>query len=176
MKLFTVGTDHRKSYDFTRLLLKYGIEVIFDVRRTPEAQEDYFRRDGLQALVAAQGLDYIYLGNELGAPHSMSTGQWLASDEFRRGIDIIRTKAGKRVCCVLCSERLPEHCHRLTVANELSKSGIEVMHILDEASTWQPPPPNARPRRPDSYDQRRSGHGLPPPRPGRRGDNYNRPR
>jgi len=155
MRVFTIGTDHRKPYDFTRILLKYGVEVVFDVRRMPESQEDYFRRDGLQALTSAQGIDYVYLGNELGAPRDMSNSKWTSSDEFRRGIDIIRNKAGKRACCILCAERFPEHCHRLIITDELRKSGIEAVHILDETTTWQPPPALARgprsgppPRRP----------------------------
>jgi hypothetical protein len=74
---------------------------------------------------------------------------WIDSDEFRRGVDIIRNKAGKRVCCVLCTERSPEYCHRRVIADHLQKSGIEVVHILDENLFWQPPPPRPQPPRPD---------------------------
>jgi uncharacterized protein (DUF488 family) len=146
MRVFTIGTDHRTHYDFARLLLKYGIEVLFDVRRTPESREEHFRRNGLQALAAGQGMDYIYLGNELGGPRSESTERWTGSDEFSRGIDIIRSKAARRVCCILCAERTPESCHRLTIGQHLVKQGIEVVHILDETSVWTPPP--ERPRSP----------------------------
>lgn len=176
MKLFTVGTDHRKSFDFSRLLLKYGIEVIFDIRRMPEAQEEHFRRDGLQALAAAQGIDYIYLGNELGAPRAMSTSEWHSSDEFRRGISIVSGKVAKRACCLLCAERLPEHCHRLQVADELKKSGVEVIHILDETSTWQPPPVLPRPERTGPPDRRRFRPSRPNRGPQGRGRGPGRPR
>ncbi len=148
MKVFTIGTDHRTHYDFARLLVKYGIEVLFDVRRTPESREEHFRRDGLQALAAGQGIDYIYMGNELGGPRDESYGQWTGSDEFKRGIDIIRSKAAKRACCVLCAERTPENCHRRVIAEYLVKQGIEVVHILDETSIWTPPPPRPSPPTP----------------------------
>jgi len=140
MKVFTIGTDHRTHYDFPRLLLKYGIEVLFDVRRTPESREDHFRRDGLQALAAGQGIDYIFMGNELGGPRDGGFAQWTASDEFRRGTDILRSKAAKRVCCILCAERTPENCHRRIIGEYLGKQDIEVVHILDETSVWTPPP------------------------------------
>ncbi len=140
MRVFTIGTDHRTHYDFARLLLKYGVQVMIDVRRTPESREEHFRRDGLQALGAAQGIDYVYLGNELGGPKDDDYRQWLGTDEFKRGIDIIRRKAPNRVCCVLCAERTPENCHRLVIGEHLSRQGIEVVHILDETSVWTPPP------------------------------------
>jgi uncharacterized protein (DUF488 family) len=148
MKVFTIGTDHRTHYDFARLLLKYGVEVLFDVRRTPESREDYFRRDGLQALAAGQGIDYIFMGNELGGPRDESVAQWTAGDEFRRGIDILRSKAARRVCCVLCAERTPEDCHRRIIGEYLVKQGIEVVHILDETTVWTPPPERPRPPAP----------------------------
>lgn len=148
MRVFTIGTDHRTHYDFARLLVKYGIEALFDVRRTPESREEHFRRDGLQALAAGQGIDYIYMGNELGGPRNEGCGQWTGSDEFKRGIDILRTKAAKRACCVLCAERTPENCHRRLIAEQLVKHGIEVVHILDEKSIWTPPPPRPSPPAP----------------------------
>jgi len=154
MKVFTIGTDHRTHYDFARLLVKYGVEVLFDVRRTPESREEYFRRDGLQALAAGQGIDYVYMGNELGGPRDEDHRQWTGSDEFKRGLDIIRSKASRRACCVLCAERTPEDCHRRVIGEYLSKQGIEVVHILDEASVWTAPPPRPRPP-------------TPAPRPGR---------
>ena len=154
MKVFTIGTDHRTHYDFARLLLKYGVEVLFDVRRTPESREEHFCRNGLQALAAGQGMDYIYLGNELGGPWSEGTERWTDSDEFGRGVDIIRSKAARRVCCILCAERTPENCHRLTIGRHLAKQGIEVVHILDETSVWTPPP--ERPRSPTGARQNRN--------------------
>lgn len=148
MKVFTIGTDHRTHYDFARLLLKYGVEVLFDVRRTPESREDYFRRDGLQALAAGQGIDYLFMGNELGGPRDQSYPQWTGGDEFKRGVDIIRSKAARRVCCILCAERPPENCHRLLIADHLTRLGIEVVHIIDETTVWTPPPERPRPPAP----------------------------
>jgi uncharacterized protein (DUF488 family) len=159
MRVFTIGTDHRTHFDFARLLVKYGIEVLFDVRRTPESREEHFRRDGLQALAASQGIDYIYMGNELGGPRDEGSGRWMGSDEFKRGIDIIRSKAAKRACCVLCAERTPENCHRRLIAEQLVKQGIQVVHILDEKSVWTPPPP--RPSPPAPHPSPRPPH---PPR------------
>jgi uncharacterized protein (DUF488 family) len=159
MKVFTIGTDHRTDFDFTRTLLKYGVQVVFDIRRVPESREQYFRRDGLQALTAAQGIDYVYLGNELGGPKDGNNRQWLESDEYKRGMDILARKAPKRVCCLLCAERTPENCHRLGIGRELARQGIEVVHILDETSVWTPPP--------HSSNSSHGSHSSAPQRPRR---------
>jgi uncharacterized protein (DUF488 family) len=139
MRVFTLGTDHRSQIDFTRILWKYGIQVVFDVRRIPESREDHFRRDGLQALCAAQGMDYVFLGNELGGPTHHADLEWTRTDEFARGLAIISGKAPKRVCCILCAERFPDRCHRRTVSDLLARSGIEVVHIIEENRVYQPP-------------------------------------
>lgn len=154
MRVYTIGTDHRKPYDFTRLLAKFGIQIIFDVRRTPESQEDHFRRDGLQLLCAGQHVDYIYLGNELGGPVRGDMREWIESDEFRRGVAIIARKAPTRVCCVLCAERSPEFCHRRTIGEHLARTDIEVVHVLDENGVWRPQATAPRPtetRRPPRH-------------------------
>jgi uncharacterized protein (DUF488 family) len=170
MRVFTIGTDHRKPYDFTRVLLKYGVQVVFDIRRTPETQEDYFRREGLHALVATQAIDYVFMGNELGGPRDPHYARatdtqcppWTTTEEFRRGLDIIRNKAGKRACCLLCAERSPEYCHRRVIGEHLVRAGIEVVHILDENTIWHAPA-GARPSHPTERGGPR-GHRKPPTR------------
>lgn len=161
VRVFTIGTDHRAHYDFARLLVKYGVEVLIDVRRSPRSQEEHFCRGGLQSLAATQGIDYIYMGNELGGPQPGDFRPWTTGDEFKRGIDLIQAKAARRACCILCAERTPENCHRRVIAEQLSKQGIEVVHILDESSVWRPLPPRAFRRMPGRGHERHRR-----PRPG----------
>jgi len=147
MRIYTLGTDHRPEHEFTRILLKYGIETVFDVRRTPESKEEHFKRSGLESLCERQHASYVFLGNELGGPRDRDFAAWTRTEEFRRGFGIIRAKLEKRVCCILCAERSPEGCHRLFLAAELAKQGIEVVHLLDETTVWTPRPGPQRPRR-----------------------------
>lgn len=141
MRIYTLGTDHRQQYDFTRLLYKYSIQVVFDVRRTPEAREEHFCRGPLEALLTQNHVDYVFIGNELGGPADGDLRTWVRSDEFKRGVAIIARKVPNRVCCVLCAERTPEHCHRLAIAGALQAQGIEVRHLLDDNSFWTPRSP-----------------------------------
>lgn len=150
MRIFTLGTDHRPHYEFTRLLFKYGIQVVFDVRRTPESHEEHFCRGALELLLSANRINYLFLGNELGGPRDGNLKAWQKSDEFLHGVGLIARKVPLRVCCILCAERSPEHCHRLAIAESLARQGIEVVHLLAENEFWQPA---ARPPRP--HDRRR---------------------
>ena len=146
MRIYTLGTSNRKDFEFTKLLSKYNIQVIFDVRRFSVAQFPQFSRDNLQRLCASQKTEYIYLGNDLGGYREDRYQDYINSEEYKRGINIIRQIAEKRVACILCGERFPIHCHRRFIADELAKTGFEVIHIIDE-NTIQKPGDIREPRR-----------------------------
>ncbi len=138
MLISTIGTSNRKDYEFAKLLSKYNIQVIFDVRRFPVSQFPHFSRENLQKLCASQKAEYIYLGNELGGYRQEGYRDYVESPEFKRGVNIIRNTAEKRVACILCAERFPIHCHRRFIADELAKSGFKVIHIIDENTIQKP--------------------------------------
>lgn len=181
MKVFTLGTAGRQHFDFTKILSKYGIQVVFDLRRSPASpQMPQFNRDSLRMLCASQNADYIFLGHDLGGPRDKElkppsgdfrrgpepeVRDWLATDEFKRCVAMIADKAGKRATCILCTERLPVDCQRWFLAQALLERKIEVVHILDEAHLWTPPPPSARPPTPNPN---RPGREHRPPQRGPR--------
>lgn len=138
MRIYTLGTSNRKDYEFTKLLSKYSIQVIFDVRRFPTSQFPHFTRENLQRLCSSQKTEYIYLGNELGGFRPGGYRNYVAAEEFRRGVNIIHNIAEKRVACILCAERFPVHCHRRFIADELAKAGFEIIHIIDENTIQRP--------------------------------------
>ncbi|MEO0070586.1 MAG: DUF488 domain-containing protein [candidate division WOR-3 bacterium] len=157
MRLYTLGTGRRPPYEFTRILYKFGIQVLFDIRSHPTATSDnlaHFSRAALERLCAENKINYLYLGNELRAPQQSAVKEWIESEEFHRGVKIIISKIPTRVSCLLCSCYTPEHCHRLIIANEIARCGIlpdsrigslnspgqkiEVVHILEENRFWSP--------------------------------------
>lgn len=138
MRISTLGTSNRRDYEFTKLLSKYNIQVIFDVRRFPVSQFPHFSRENLQKLCNSQKAEYIFLGNELGGYREGGYRDYVESEEFKRGVNIIRNTAEKRVACILCAERFPIHCHRRFIADELAKAGFEVIHIIDENTIQKP--------------------------------------
>jgi len=157
VRIYTLGIGQRPGYEFRRLLIKFGIQVLFDIRDNPPAspvnlpatyqreKTDYSRR-ALEELCSANKIDYVYLGNELSLPARNEYKDWLETDGVKRGIKIIAHKVPLRVCCLVCACYHPERCHRRLIADELAKQGIEVVHILEENRFWSPTAP-APPKR-----------------------------
>lgn len=153
MRLYTLGIGRRPGFEFSRILTKFSIQVLFDIRENPPAapvnlpsvfsheQTDYSRA-GMEAMCSANKINYIYLGNELAPPDGQgqeSISRWLEKEQVKRGIKIIASKVPVRVCALVCACYLPERCHRLIIANELAQQKIEVVHILEENRFWSPP-------------------------------------
>jgi uncharacterized protein (DUF488 family) len=154
LRLYTLGIGRRPGFEFSRLLNKFGIQVLFDIRGNPPAapvnrpsvfstEKTDYSRAGMEALCSANRITYLYLGNELALPEGSglernSVREWLEKEQVKRGLKIIASKVPVRVCCLVCSCYLPERCHRLIIASELAKQGIEVVHILEENRFWSP--------------------------------------
>ncbi|MFO7638215.1 MAG: DUF488 family protein [bacterium] len=137
MRLYTLGTGNRHPLDFSRVLAKYGIEIIFDIRRLP-LRELGFERDVLQQLCDAARVSYVFLGNELGADLNYRT--WVAAEPVSRWLEVIRRKLERRAACLLCRELSPEYCRRRALAEKLARADIETVHILDDQRLWRPAP------------------------------------
>lgn len=160
MRLYTLGIGRRPGFEFSRLLTKFGIQILFDIRgNLPAApvnppgffatERTDYSRAGMEALCSANRVNYLYLGNELAPPEGTalsrdSIREWLSREQVRRGIRMIAGKVPLRVCCLVCSCYLPERCHRLIIAEELARQGIEVVHILEEDRFWKPAAPRGR--------------------------------
>src|SRR5205085_12267186 len=55
---------------------------------------------------------------------------YMATDEFRDAIDTLLSLAGKQRVAIMCAEAVPWRCHRNLVADELTRRGIDVIHII----------------------------------------------
>lgn len=149
MRIYTLGIGQRPGYEFSRVLAKFGIQVLFDIRAKPPAapvnspslyakEKTDYSRSALEGLCSANKINYVYLGNELAPPERNNIKTWLESESVKRGLKIIASKVPINVCCLVCSCYLPEYCHRLVIADALAKQGIEVVHILEENRFWLP--------------------------------------
>ncbi len=112
-----------------------------DVRSSPYSRfNSQFNRETLANHLAACGIEYAFLGQELGGrPDDAScyeNGQVLydrvrKTRPFQRGLErIVQDMTGRRIA-LMCSEKEPLECHRtLLVAQALQAQGIAVKHIL----------------------------------------------
>ena len=148
MQLFTIGHSTRELDEFIALLRENGIERLADIRRYPGSRRyPHFSRDALSQSLPEHGIEYIHVpelgGRRKPLPDSPNTA-WrneqfrayadhMGTDEFRNAVDALL--ASPKRTCVMCAEAVPWRCHRNLLADELTRRGVEVFHILGPRST-----------------------------------------
>jgi uncharacterized protein (DUF488 family) len=139
--ILTIGHSRHSWERFTTLLAGAGVETIADIRTAPRSRfSPQFNKDAMAAALAAQGLEYIFLGKELGGrPQSQAlytdgvadNDKIAAAPEFRLGLERLMEAAARRSVAAMCSEADPLECHRcLLVGRALAELGADVRHIL----------------------------------------------
>ena len=139
--ILTIGHSRHSWERFTTLLAGAGVETIADIRTAPRSRfSPQFNKDAMAAALAARGVEYIFLGRELGGkPQSQALytdgvadyEKMVASPEFRLGLDRLMEAAARRSVAAMCSEADPLECHRcLLVGRALAAKGVDVRHIL----------------------------------------------
>jgi uncharacterized protein (DUF488 family) len=144
--IYTVGHSKHPIDRFIALLQRHEVDAIADVRSTPYSRfNPQFNREKLQATLVAAGIQYVFLGEELGARSKdpscyaedgrVSYAKLAATSSFRHGIDRLLTGMRAHRIAIMCAEREPLECHRtILVARELEKVGVPVTHILQDGS------------------------------------------
>jgi uncharacterized protein (DUF488 family) len=137
-KIYTLGTDRRSEEDFTEILFAYGIQSLIDVRSFPRSKIPIFSRENLEDLLKREGIEYHFLGKELGGFRKGGYTSYIITDEFSKGIDLIESIALYKMSVIICAEKLPWKCHRKWISRELHKRDWEVDHIIDKGKVWIP--------------------------------------
>jgi uncharacterized protein (DUF488 family) len=138
--VLTIGHSTHEVGAFCSLLTKHQVTAVADVRSTPYSRfQPQFNRETIARTLKRYGIDYVFLGMELGArsddPAMYDGGRVqyrrLASNPiFQEGLSRIRKGAEDRKIVLMCAEREPLECHRtLLIARELVAVGIDVSHI-----------------------------------------------
>jgi uncharacterized protein (DUF488 family) len=143
--VYTIGHSTHPIERFVELLQRHGIRVVADVRSTPFSRfNPQFNRESLGHSLAAAGIRYEFMGEELGArtndPSCFENGRvsyarLAATPLFQRGLARLREIAKNERVAMMCAEREPLDCHRMIlIARELERAGDTVTHILAEGS------------------------------------------
>jgi uncharacterized protein (DUF488 family) len=143
--VFTMGHSTHAIEHFVALLRAHGVTAIADVRSTPYSRmAQHFNREPLRAYLKVNGIDYVFLGAELGARSSdpacyvdgkVQYDRLAAQPEFQRGLDRIQAGAERHRIALMCAEGDPLTCHRtILVARELRNRGIAVSHIRTDGA------------------------------------------
>ena len=137
-KIYTLGTDRRSEEVFVEILLSYGIQALIDVRSVPRSRIPIFRKDNLENLLTREGIEYYFMGKELGGVRKGGYTSYIITGDFKKGIDLLESIAGGKISVIVCAERFPWKCHRKWISRELQKRGWEIDHIIDKGKLWIP--------------------------------------
>jgi uncharacterized protein (DUF488 family) len=137
-RIFTLGTDRRSEEDFIEILFSYNIAAIIDVRSVPKSRIPTFTRDNLEELLRREGMEYFFLGRELGGFRKGGYTAYLVTEEFTHGIETLESIAEKKQSAIICAERFPWKCHRKWISRELHQRGWAIEHIIDKGKVWVP--------------------------------------
>jgi hypothetical protein len=143
LSCFSIGHSNRSIDDFTGLLAAGGVSCLVDVRSAPYSRRHpQFNRESIKTDLQLAGIQYLYLGDSLGARHSRPSvltpdgkvdfSRVRLMPEFQAGIDRVISGIQTGLCiAIMCAERDPFDCHRFVlVSRELAGRGVRVEHIL----------------------------------------------
>lgn len=141
MKLFTIGHSNHSIEVFITLLKKHSITALADVRSHPYSRYlPHFNQATLKASLLESGINYVFLGQELGArPNDTNCyvdGKALyekiaSTPKFTDGIQRLLKGAKNYTIALMCAEQDPIHCHRaILICQNLQKFNLDIYHIL----------------------------------------------
>lgn len=123
LTIYSIGHSRHPIDRFIELLKVNNIEVLADVRAVARSRWPQFNQKTLIAALGGAGVQYIHfpeLGWKVQAP----------PEDFERGIDELMRLLGERRTAMMCSEGMPDKCHRtLILAPVLKARGVEIVDI-----------------------------------------------
>ncbi|NEQ99625.1 MAG: DUF488 domain-containing protein [Cyanothece sp. SIO2G6] len=143
--LFSIGHSNHDIDTFIKLLRQHQVAVLVDVRSHPYSRyNQQFRQAPLRGAMAKAGIDYVFLGRELGprstAPNCYVEGQisyekLAQTDLFHQGLQQVQHIVTQRSAALMCAEYDPISCHRaILVSRPLHNDGYSIRHILRDGT------------------------------------------
>lgn len=139
--ILTIGHSTLSYEEFIQALRRAGVTAVADVRSAPVSRHHpHFNRETLQQELRADGIAYVFLGDELGGRPKdrrlfcdgvADYEQMAREPAFNRGLQRVIEGATRYRIALMCSEHDPLDCHRcLLVGRALHERGNTVNHIL----------------------------------------------
>jgi uncharacterized protein (DUF488 family) len=143
--VLTIGHSNHPWPVFLALLRRQGVTALADIRSSPYSRlNPQFNRETLQRALQAEGIAYVFLGNELGARSEdpgcyvdgqVQFGRLAQTESFKAGLSRVMNGAASHRVAMMCAEKEPLECHRtLLVSRALQERGVGVRHILADGS------------------------------------------
>jgi len=117
------------------LLEEHGIQVLADVRSFPTSKIEHFKREEMERWLPERGIEYAWLGKELGGYRRGGYKAHMRTKLFREGIKKLLEIAAQKKTCIMCMEPNPKYCHRRFISTHLERKKVRVMHIVAKGQT-----------------------------------------
>ncbi|WLQ32065.1 DUF488 domain-containing protein [Streptomyces castrisilvae] len=150
-RICTVGHSTREFDELLELLRGNDVTCLADVRSFPSSRRlpQWNQQEIIDALPPGIGYRWMpKLGGRRHTPKGVESvnGAWrvkafrdyadyMATGEFREGLDALLELAEHERPAIMCSEAVPWRCHRRLITDALIVAGAEVVDILSPTST-----------------------------------------
>ncbi|ERJ59319.1 DUF488 domain-containing protein [Sphingobacterium paucimobilis] len=143
--IYTIGHSTHIYMDFVNLLKPYGVELVVDIRRFPGSRKfPIYNKQNLEINLPKENIQYIHM-KELGGRRKVQSNSlnqvwgnksfqgyadYMLTEEFHQGINLLKREAMKKTTAFMCSEALWWRCHRAMVSDYLKAEDWKVLHIM----------------------------------------------
>jgi uncharacterized protein (DUF488 family) len=135
---WTIGHSNRSIEKFLELLNEHEIQVLVDVRSFPTSKIEHFKREQMETWLTQYGIEYVWLGKELGGYRRGGYKKHVRTKTFREGIRRLLEIAKNKRACIMCMEVNPKYCHRRFISAHLERKGVKVQHIIEKGQKALP--------------------------------------
>ena len=137
LTIFTVGHSNRSFEELIRILKKYNIETIVDVRSFPTSKKyPWFNREALEIELPKFKIKYIWL-KDLGGYRKGGYEKYQESEQYKIALDELISLAKESRVAIMCAEKLWFKCHRRFISDKLVEEGYRVIHIIDRRRAYE---------------------------------------
>ena len=132
LRIWTIGHSNRSIEVFLELLREHSIQVLADIRSFPTSKIEHFKREEMERWLPENGIEYVWLGKELGGYRKGGYKRHMRTKLFREGVKKLLEIAKQKRTCIMCMEKNPKNCHRRFLSAYLERKGVEVIHIIEK--------------------------------------------
>src|ERR1041385_6004667 len=143
-ELFTIGHSTHTAEKFVDLLRRHEINAVGDVRSSPfSAWTPQFNRTALEPTLRKAGIQYVFLGDELGARRSerevyvdgVARYERVAKlPAFQAGLERVRAGGRKFRLALMCAEKDCLECHRTILVCRHLRRDLQIGHIQEDST------------------------------------------
>lgn len=130
--IWTIGHSNRSIGTFLELLDEHRIQVLVDVRSFPTSKIEHFKREQMKKWLPEHGIEYVWVGKELGGYRRGGYKRHMQTKLFREGIKQLLEIAKVKPTCIMCMEVKSKYCHRRFISAHLERKDVRVIHIIEK--------------------------------------------